>query len=187
MLWAQWCAPCVVELRALAQHRSALDRAGLALAPLNVDRMEDRDAAERLLQDLLGRTATYASPDQLSIIEAIVGHILGRSIDTLSLPTSFLVDGDGAIQVAYFGPAPPEQVVADVERFIVGPLQPADRAAFTGRWFFKTPRDFKSLARTLEQRQLPFEAAFYKTLGNPPSRKRSGGAGEAGRLGAGTP
>ena len=174
-LWAQWCAPCIVELRALSHHRDALHRAGIALAPLNVDKNEDRDAAERLLQELLGRAATYASSDQLAIVEAVVGNILGRAIDNLSLPTSFLVGSDGAIHVAYIGPLTPEQLMADMDRFVVSPPQPAARAAFTGRWFFKTPRDFEGLSRALERVNLPFEAAFYRSLGNARSRKRPGG------------
>ncbi|MBU6372080.1 MAG: TlpA family protein disulfide reductase [Alphaproteobacteria bacterium] len=59
-LWATWCAPCVTEMPTLAALQAAYADKGLVVAPISVDRLDDRDDAKAELAKLgAGHLAFY--------------------------------------------------------------------------------------------------------------------------------
>lgn len=165
--WAEWCAPCLEELGALAGAAGELERAGIAVEALGVGEAE-RDAAlfaERVLPAMRGgRFDQRPFPSEsLETLDALLDHVLG-AVDELPVPTSLLVDAEGRLQVVYIGAITPEQVLADARRFIVEAPAASRRALHGGRWFYRSPRNLTGLAEELERRGRPEAAAFFRRL-----------------------
>lgn len=59
-LWATWCAPCVTEMPTLGALQASYKDKGLVVAPISVDRLDDRDEAKAELAKLgAGHLAFY--------------------------------------------------------------------------------------------------------------------------------
>jgi hypothetical protein len=169
-LWAHWCEPCLVELGRLAERNAVLQREGLDIVAVNLDAPADREKADRWFESSLrpkmgGTSLTNlpASDEWKESLDAIFTHIRDQG-GAWPLPASVLVDGDGALQIGYFGPVDPDKLVADVRVWGSGTGKGASRSAYPGRWYFKIPRDFAGLARDLERRGRFEDAAFYTSL-----------------------
>ncbi len=164
--WAHWCPPCMGELRKLAKHRASLNEMGIEFVALNLDEITDRDKANTMLRenglsdDNPSIPVHFASEDMKKALEVVVAHVLDQR-EKLSLPLSFLIDGDNSLQVIYVGPLSFDDLAADFERFVRNPRQPSLRGAFSGRWYFRIPRDFAELSRELKERGLIEESRLY--------------------------
>ncbi len=166
-LWAQWCAPCVVELGDFAARATQLHQSGLDVVALNVDKPEDRAKARRLFEQRIvpgmatpafGQVA--ASAELLDILDAVRLHIVHRP-SPLPTPMTLLVDPQGALQALYLGPVDLNQVLADQRTLITEPVQASRRGAFPGRWYYRIERDLPALAEELRRRGQTAAAAFY--------------------------
>lgn len=172
-LWAQWCAPCVEELRELRASADALKRAGVEVIALNVDRAAERERAERLLAERVmsggGPPLRNVMADEglIETLDALVLHLRGKP-GAWPLPMSFLVDAEGSLQVAYIGRITPEALLADSARYQAPPTM-SQRTAFPGRWYYRIDRDYAELARDLKRRGRDEDAAAYA------GRARGGG------------
>ncbi|MEK6677403.1 MAG: ASPIC/UnbV domain-containing protein [Planctomycetota bacterium] len=195
-LWAQWCAPCLFELSDMADHLDPLHRANLDIVTLNIDRPEDRAIAETLFAEKIRprfKSAPFrevwSSNEMKETLDAILVHIREQSGDW-PLPMSLLIDPNGTLQIIYLGPistkpeismsespAPIakdqtpeislESLTSDLKNFCLAPDRSASRAAYPGRWYFKTPRDFAALARDLKARGQKEDSRFYSSLAAP--------------------
>jgi thiol-disulfide isomerase/thioredoxin len=58
-LWATWCAPCVKEMPTLADLHATYAARGLVVAPISVDRLDDRADAKADLVNLSGGALTF--------------------------------------------------------------------------------------------------------------------------------
>jgi thiol-disulfide isomerase/thioredoxin len=58
-LWATWCAPCIKEMPTLAALQTAYADKGLVVAPISVDRLDDRASAKADLVKLGGGKLTF--------------------------------------------------------------------------------------------------------------------------------
>lgn len=165
--WAQWCAPCIAELKTLARESANLEKQGLALVAVNLDAPENHEKARALFQGLSGDveatapfSSHFASAQLKAFLEELSKHLLDRSGEW-TLPLSFLIDHENALQVIYLGPVSIEKLVLDLERFVRQPIPASVRSAFRGRWYFRIPRDWAELGRNLKSVGLLEESAFY--------------------------
>jgi thiol-disulfide isomerase/thioredoxin len=91
-LWATWCAPCVLELPALAKLEAAVP--ALKVAVVNVDRSKV-DAA-----------AFLKSHDAASLTPYVDSNtVMMRSFRAIGLPLTVLIDPQGKIIARAEGPA----------------------------------------------------------------------------------
>ena len=119
-LWATWCAPCIEELKQLAEHSDELNAAGLRIVALNVDGLGDARGADRDKVDVtleqLGWTfdSGYASEQTLMRLAAVRAQTFDYD-RPLVVPTSFLIDADGRLSAIYTGPVAADRLVRDVQ------------------------------------------------------------------------
>lgn len=167
--WAQWCAPCVAELSLLAGSGDAIVESGLQVVAVNVDEAENRDKAAETMAGLMkdsrlrivSRTIT---PEAMSVLEAILLHVLDKKQGELKLPTSLLVDERNALQCVYLGPVTLPQLLRDAADYGRNRVKPPFRGANPGRWYFGVPRDLRGLATDLRERGRMQDAGYYVSL-----------------------
>jgi thiol-disulfide isomerase/thioredoxin len=114
--WSTWCEPCKMEMPALQKLHEEHANDGLQVIGVLYDSARDEEMGEFL--DSLGVTYTVIRP-HTGVVPSWGG--VG------SLPTTFLVDGEGTIRRRYVGATPPqlEGMVGDVQNALVGkPLEP---------------------------------------------------------------
>lgn len=168
--WAQWCAPCLEELEELGRAAPALEKSGLRVVALDLDAPEDRAKASAWFDRHVGAGdgtgvvgAGVLDAPEMETVEALMRHMLAREGEMV-LPTSLLVDAEGRIQMVYLGRAPAGELRGDVARWVFSDQPDYRRSLTTGRWYFRTPRDYAGLAADLESRGRERDAAFYRSL-----------------------
>ena len=116
-LWASWCAPCVGELRELAQKESVIKEAGLSVMSLSTDKIggsNDSSAATAVLQKIgfpyHSGSATREVIERLQFVHNAMFDIYSD----LPLPISFLVDGHGDLIAVYKGAADTDRILKDL-------------------------------------------------------------------------
>ena len=141
-LWATWCAPCLKELAEFARHSDSLRTAGATVLALNVDDIAadkpDRPAAnpEAVLAKLGYRLPRgHASPESLAKVEVMIEFLSSRRLP-LSIPSSFLLDAQGAVAAIYLEPVSVAQLSADLALLNAPPADQLRRLSpRAGRWF----------------------------------------------------
>jgi len=116
-LWASWCAPCLKELDDFSRSYDQLRAAGIELVALSVDGLDEETATgpnastvafASKLPFPVGRATPQLARDFQSL------HDLQFALHRrLSLPSSFLIDGEGRLAVIYRGPVSIDQVLHD--------------------------------------------------------------------------
>lgn len=163
-LWAAWSSPCSGEMAALTDAAKDLQAAGLEVLALNIEDSSARAQAGAMLAELRWpHPHGFASPNTVDILDALQGSLLRHEI-RISIPSSFLVDGNGNLMAFYHGPVNPAQVIEDLKLL---PLDQSQRLTaalpFPGRWFVApTPRDPIFLERSFRERGLPNTAREYQ-------------------------
>jgi thiol-disulfide isomerase/thioredoxin len=115
-LWASWCAPCVAELKELADGHAALTQAGVSVIALSVDGLAGEGAA--------GDPAALAQRWKLPFPSGRATAALVRRVERarahgwgvkwpLPVPVSLLLDAEGRLAVLYLGQVTVTQVLAD--------------------------------------------------------------------------
>jgi tetratricopeptide (TPR) repeat protein len=119
-VWATWCAPCLKELAEFARHADTLRAAGATVLALNVDALAAESAgtpAARPDEVLakIGYTLPHgrAHADALAKLEVLIEFLSARRLP-LSIPSSFLLDADGAVASVYLEPVSMAQLSADL-------------------------------------------------------------------------
>jgi tetratricopeptide (TPR) repeat protein len=139
-LWASWCAPCVVELEEFGLREAELRAAGVDLLTLTVDGMAldmetDPADARRKLEELgYPFPGAVATPDLLAKLE-LLQQFLFQRFPNFSVPTSFLLDGEGNLAVIYRGSVSVDTLLEDVRLLDASPRERQDHSVpFPGRW-----------------------------------------------------
>lgn len=148
-LWATWCADCATELREFTESADAFQKAGLGVLPLSMDPLGSTpatDDAAAFLKSLgvpfKGAEAQAGVVDQL---RAAASLMAGRQIE-LPVPTSFLLDRNGALAAVYPGPVSPNRILQDVKLLnLEGDALHDASLPFRGRWFSR-PRGIDLIA-----------------------------------------
>lgn len=134
--WSLRAPACRAVLTALEASYRRWNSAGLAVATLNVDGAAEAARVRAYASDNhLSLPVLLASDDVAGIYNIVYRYLFDRRRD-LPLPTSFLINAEGAIAKVYQGPLDPERVTADVRRI---PHTAAERLQaglpFPGTWY----------------------------------------------------
>ncbi|MCA9213423.1 MAG: tetratricopeptide repeat protein [Planctomycetales bacterium] len=125
-LWASWCSPCLAELQELKQRHEEFNEAGLDVVALSVDRLSigqsgegtqaHSNADERFVSELSAPFVMGRAPEQVVDTIQFLHDLVIHSRQTLPIPTSILLDGDGRLIAIYKGDVSPEAVFVDLKR-----------------------------------------------------------------------
>ena len=137
-LWATWCAPCKGKL-------DELDAAGAHVLALSLDGLGEespttRQHAQEFWRDNGYRLAAGFADEQL--IELLQFYHRAMFLDRrpFPLPTSLLIDTDGAVGAIYKGAVTVAQLTEDITHLNDSPADRRARAVpFTGRWQGEPP------------------------------------------------
>ena len=168
LLWASWCAPCRVELQALAERAGELKAAGLRVLALSADRPDEHDAALEFL-DLIDWPFErgWAEPELFDVVETISEEVLDPQSE-LVLPTSLLVDEANRLAVLYRGPVDLDVLLEDARGEERDALEVRAAAApFPGRWIAQ-PRSHDVLGiahRLRDAGHVGLTAEYLRRLG----------------------
>lgn len=172
-LWAHWCSPCREELTAFAQRQKEFSKAGIEIISLNLDKPEDREKARTWFHDLTGSQTEsqslnlqFPGDGLLDSLDAIFLHVRDKK-GSWPLPTSFLIDPDGYLQIVYLGPVRTDQLIQDARSYGRKTVPPYLRGQYPGRWYFQIFRNLTGLASSLAEKGQMEDAAFYERLSRP--------------------
>jgi len=162
-LWADWCVNCKRELSLLQEQRAAIERAGLRVIAVSVDEPGDRAASEASLDKLGWEFERAFAHDELLELLAIAQRVLMERPQAGVIPTSYLIDGEGKLQVIYRGTVEAEQVLQDLSASALTPPERRDLfAEFEGWWSTeKIPTRYTMLAIQLRNRGYAELASQY--------------------------
>jgi tetratricopeptide (TPR) repeat protein len=132
-LWASWCPPCEEELKDLSEKNQEFRDAGIETIALAVDGLakdgstasDANKMAERLELPFAHGKATI---ELVSYLQSVHDYQI-TGAETLPVPVSFLIDGDGKISVIYKGRLDPDDVIADTDHSKGTPLERFERSA----------------------------------------------------------
>ena len=139
-LWATWCAPCVAEMDGWTKDRAKLEKLGLDILALSVDKPDSPPAARNaiVVPFLAEREFPFgtglADAAFLEVVE-VAGRAQIDKFESLPVPSSLLLDAAGRIAVIYKGPVEANQLAEDVALLGAGKkVLDAEAAHFPGRW-----------------------------------------------------
>jgi len=89
--WATWCPPCVEEIPSLNRLQQAFPDDDLVV--LSVDIGEQKDEVEMFLQQVPADFPVLLNPGGSTV----------KHCKILAFPTTFIIDRQGIIKLAYFG------------------------------------------------------------------------------------
>ena len=116
-LWASWCAPCLAELEEFREREDDLRAAGIEVVALAVDSLDEsaeEGAARKVAKRLKLPFPTGQATRKLVTYLQTIHNTLITSSQTLPVPSSFLIDGEGRIVVIYKGQLDVNDLANDV-------------------------------------------------------------------------
>ncbi|MGI9516159.1 MAG: tetratricopeptide repeat protein [Pirellulaceae bacterium] len=108
-LWSSTCRPCLAELGEFAKRADELEQAGLRILAVSIDAItgdvEEPVQASQAVVERLGLHPFYTGMADPQMLEQLrrLHNILIKLESPLPLPTSFLIDRDGNLDVIYKG------------------------------------------------------------------------------------
>ncbi len=148
-VWSRWCPPCLAELKELHEKRAALDKAGIDVIAVNVDRLsatkvgEAEDVTDKALAEVLAKTGAKFAAGTLD--DRAMGRVemLNRLLFTwrrpMPLPSSYLIDGRGMLRATYRGRIDIQRLLGDQSVVPAGPDAWLARSAFGRGTYHATP------------------------------------------------
>lgn len=142
-LWATWCESCVRELKEFGKLGTFMQARGATILALNVDGLAADGGAlsEGTITEILKR-AGYDSPHgiatrkDLAKIELMIEFLTSRR-EPLTIPSSFLIDGEGNLSAIYVGVIEGKQLIEDLDLLRSPPTAQLKRATPRGgRWLY---------------------------------------------------
>lgn len=144
-LWSHTCAPCVQELMDLAAAGPVFDQVGLKSVLLSVDPTDEIQGVQRVLERTAAPGQTgWATQQCMETLDALASVAGSRPVP-LPVPSSFLIDPDGRLQVIYRGRVSPRTVLQDLALIPLEP-QARRRAALPFPGLFLVPAPLENLA-----------------------------------------
>jgi len=109
--WATWCAPCRKAMPVYAKLEAAYEEHGFRVVTINQDRRRDHRKIDRAMKQMDVDFPVILDPDEE----------LGKLLGVLTLPTAFLVAGDGQIHSGHVGYLPGDEKALESEiRLLLG-------------------------------------------------------------------
>jgi tetratricopeptide (TPR) repeat protein len=164
-LWSHTCAPCVQELTDLATAGAVFDQVGLKSVLLSVDPTDERQQVLQVLERTAAPGQTgWATQECMDTLDALAS-VAGSRPAPLPVPSSFLIDPDGRLQVIYRGRVDPRTVLQDLALI---PLEAQARRLaalpFPGRFLVPAPLEnltwWEGALRRLGKEELAAEFAL---------------------------
>jgi len=90
--WASWCAPCRTSFPLLNKLHEKFKAQGFEVVAVNVD--EDKTNAEKFLKEI---------PVGFTVLRDATGEWADKQYVVESMPTSFIIDKQGVIQLVHKG------------------------------------------------------------------------------------
>jgi len=154
-LWASWCTPCLAELEEFGERADELRAAGIEVVALAVDSLDDsveKGAARKIARRLKLPFPTGQATRKLVTYLQTVHDTLITSSQTLPVPASFLIDGEGRIAVIYKGRLNPDDLAADMKHA---------QGSMTERFSRSAPLPGRTLPEeSVSRRRNQFEARY---------------------------
>jgi thiol-disulfide isomerase/thioredoxin len=158
-LWATWCIPCQAELRGFTQNAKQYQQAGIKILALSVDGLsigEDstttpaQGSPQAFYQKLKAPfDAGMASPELIRRLELTYARLFGPRWP-LPVPTSVLLDKNGAILAFYKGAVPTTTILADAaQKDLQTDTRHDASLPFPGTWMFR-PKPLSPLHLALD-------------------------------------
>tara|TARA_R110002072_G_scaffold52316_7_gene139545 strand:- start:1980 stop:3728 length:1749 start_codon:yes stop_codon:yes gene_type:complete len=157
------CAPCAVEMTEFGERMADWRAARLDVIALSVDPKDEWSDWQAFVQRVgFQGTAGIAAPETIDMLDALQSELLQRDA-RIGIPTSFLIDARGDLQVVYFGRTTVDQVLLDLE---LANLRGIERrmAAVPFRGVFLNPQhptNLEAWERVFESRGQPGVAADF--------------------------
>ena len=110
--WASWCGPCKASFPVMEQLHKDYSAKGLVLIAVNVD---DNSAA---MDDFLKK-----HPVSFTVVRDAAKKLVSTA-DVGTMPTSFVLDGDGRVRFVhngFQGEATRKQYIQEIEKLLVKP------------------------------------------------------------------
>jgi tetratricopeptide (TPR) repeat protein len=108
-LWADWCAPCLSELKKWAVDAEEFSTANVEIVALNVSDTEDLKKWRALDVPF---TCRFGSRELVEKFDVLQRSLLARQ-RPLPLPSSFLIDPQGRLRAIYKGTVSAQQILKD--------------------------------------------------------------------------
>jgi len=149
-LWSTTCGPCLHELNEWSNDIPEMEKAGLNILALCVDKTEAQQAQKVLKKIGFNMPSGMASDDLVNAMEIFHRAYL-ESRRRLPVPCSFLLDREGRVAVIYKGRVSSKQLMDDVALLEATPHQRRAAAVpFAGRWTSKPlPADPRPVLATI--------------------------------------
>lgn len=138
-VWSRTCATCMAELTDWAKHQQKIAQVGINVIALNAD-TRPGDTVRQLMDKMdFPFTWAVAKPTTIQNLDLFQRAMLDRW-QTLRLPTSFLVDGQGYVVAIYKGPIDVARIAKDMRLMRASSREMRDAGTpFTGRWIAAVP------------------------------------------------
>jgi len=133
-IWSSTCRPCLKELSEFSKRYAELEQAGVKVLAISVDALESDTeqgtaAAKRMAEQLKMPFDVGMAPPAIVDELRRLHNILIKMDKPLPLPTSFLIDRDGNLDIIYKGTVSVETLIADSKRVQLSPLARYERSA----------------------------------------------------------
>ena len=117
-LWSTTCRPCLIELKEFSERAKELDDAGIDVVALSVDELESGDSqsrqnAESMAKRLKLPFVVGMAPPGIAAELRRLHNLLIKMERPLPLPTSFLFDQNGRLDIIYKGPVEVDTLLED--------------------------------------------------------------------------
>jgi|TARA_B110000037_G_scaffold165277_1_gene186944 tetratricopeptide (TPR) repeat protein/thiol-disulfide isomerase/thioredoxin len=151
-LWASWCESCVRELQEFGKLDTFLQSREATILALNVDGLAADGGAlsEGTIEEILKRAGYdlphgIASREGLAKVEMMIEFLTSRR-EPITIPSSFLIDGEGNLSAIYVGAIEGKQLIEDIDLLSSTATEQLKRATpRNGRWFYD-PRQIDRVA-----------------------------------------
>ena len=163
--WASWCVKCQEELKEFTAHHAQIRDAGLTIVPLSVDVPEDHTKALRVEKKLkFPFKSRFVENAQMTLFASVLKEVLDLHREMV-IPMSFLLDGEGRIQVIYSGAVSVNQLLSDHRAISSRQGEKMLRETeFPGRWYALPSRSYSAIVTDLKEANLRDWARYYLKL-----------------------